>query len=214
MNIDDVHLAEFESAKGELGDWIMKKEVMKYISQTFSHFLRNFTVNDEHVYERKLQQMCKDNKCSFELVFTELTQRYPSIALWLAEEPQKMLPILNQTVADLVTEIYPDYMNIHKEIFVRLRDLPVEDKLRDLRQIHLHALIRFKGVVTKRTGVFPQYVQIYVRCECGDLKGPVFTNDPQQAKQEFGSCFTCRRHGPFTIDEMHTIYRNYQKLTI
>jgi len=48
-------------------------------------------------------------------------------------------------------------LSIHPEIYVRVRDLPVEDKLRDLRQVHLNALIKFKGVVTKRTGVFPQF---------------------------------------------------------
>jgi DNA replication licensing factor MCM2 len=47
---------------------------------------------------------------------------------------------------------------------VRIRDLPVEDKLRDLRQIHLNALIKIKGVVTKRTGVFPELQKIFFRC--------------------------------------------------
>ncbi|MEY3441385.1 MAG: minichromosome maintenance protein 2 [Pseudomonadota bacterium] len=44
-----------------------------------------------------------------------------------------MLPILNEVAADIVAEVYPDYHKIHSEIFVRIRDLPVEDKLRDLR---------------------------------------------------------------------------------
>jgi hypothetical protein len=44
-----------------------------------------------------------------------------------------MLPILNSIAAEIVAEIYPDYCKIHPEIFVRIRDIPLEDKLRDLR---------------------------------------------------------------------------------
>ena len=93
------------------------------------------------------------------------------MAIWLAEEPLQMLPILNGVASEIVQEIYPDYNDFHKYIFVRLKDLPVEDKLRELRQVHLNALIRFRGVVTKRTQVFPQYQEMFFRCKCGDIKG-------------------------------------------
>ena len=66
-----------------------------------------------------------------------------------------MLPILNTVASEIVQEIYPDYSETHQEIFVRISELPVEDKLRELRQVHLNALIKFRGVVTKRTQVFP-----------------------------------------------------------
>jgi DNA replication licensing factor MCM2 len=99
--------------------------------------------------------MCQHNKQSIEVNFGHLSSRQPTLAMWLAEEPAIMLPILNEVANDTVLEVYPDYSNIHDQVFVRVRDLPVEDKLRDLRQVHLNALIKFKGVVTKRTGVFP-----------------------------------------------------------
>ena len=88
-----------------------------------------------------------------------------------------MIPIFNQAAGLLVEEIYPDYQTYHKEIFVRVGGLPVEDKLRDLRQVHLHALIKFSGVVTKRTGIFPQYNEISFKCQCGDIKGPFPAHD-------------------------------------
>jgi DNA replication licensing factor MCM2 len=66
---------------------------------------------------------------------------------------------------------------------VRIRELPVEDKLRDLRQIHLNALIKIKGVVTKRTNVLPELNKMYFRCVCGDIKGPIFhTQSTYEAK--------------------------------
>ena len=125
-----------------------------------------------------------------------------------------MLPILNEVAADIVSEVYPDYYKIKDEIFVRIRDLPVEDKLRDLRQLHLNALVKFRGVVTKRSSVFPQFYKMFLRCVCGDLKGPTYHATLKEAKVYAGTCIRCQRAGPYTLDELETVYRNHQKLTI
>jgi DNA replication licensing factor MCM2 len=120
-----------------------------------------------------------------------------------------ILPILNEVGLDITLEIYPEYANIHTQVFIRVKDLPVEDKLRDLRQIHLNALIKIKGVVTKRTGVFPELAKIFFRCSCGDIKGPIYHNTENEAKSYMGQCVLCQSNGPYTIDEQHTIYKNY-----
>lgn len=77
--------------------------------------------------------MCQNNRQSIEVNFVHISNKQPNLAIWLAEGPAIMLPILNEVAADIVAEVYPDYHKIHAEIFVRIRDLPVEDKLRDLR---------------------------------------------------------------------------------
>jgi DNA replication licensing factor MCM2 len=77
--------------------------------------------------------MTSNNKQSLEITFNHLSTKHPTIAIWLAEEPSLILPILNNIGLDLALEIYPRYDEIHKEIFIRVKDLPVEDKLRDLR---------------------------------------------------------------------------------
>lgn len=183
MENDYAQVNEFEEPKGDLGKWILKKDVTLYAIKTFQNFLRSFrNESGVHKYEEVIQKMCQNNLCSFELNFTDLSSKHAHLCLWLAEEPSKMIPIFNQAAAQLVEEIYPDYLTIHKEIFVRVSGLPVEDKLRELRQVHLNALIKFCGVVTKRTGVFPQYQEIYLRCECGDLKGPIYETDVSTAK--------------------------------
>ena len=123
--------------------------------------------------------MCRMNKQSFEVNFTDLASKQPNLAIWLAEEPMHMIPILNTVACEIVQEIFPDYTDQFQEIYVRINELPVEDKVRELRQVHLNALIKFRGVVTKRTQVFPQYNQMYFRCQCGDLKGPICDTDPQ-----------------------------------
>lgn len=91
----------------------------------------------------------------------------------MAEDPLTILPILNIVAYDITLELFPEYNKIHKEIFVRVGNLPVEDKLRDLRQINLNALIKIRGVVTKRTNVMPELNKLFFRCVCGDIKGPI-----------------------------------------
>jgi DNA replication licensing factor MCM2 len=68
-----------------------------------------------------------------EVTFLHLSIKYPTLAIWLAEEPSLILPILNEVARDLVNEVYPVYYRIHDQVYVRIRELPVEDKLRDLR---------------------------------------------------------------------------------
>ena len=59
-----------------------------------------------------------------------------------------MLAIFNEVTGDVVLQQFADYGEIHDEIFVRITDLPIRDNLRELRQVHLNALIKVGGVVT------------------------------------------------------------------
>ena len=211
------NMLDFEDVKGPLSVWLRKNDVIKFITKQFNAFLRNF--KDEtgaFVYEDKIHEMCMNNKQSLQVVFTHLSQKNPTLAIWLAEEPALMLPILNDVAIELVGEVYPDYYKIFDNIFVRVKDLPVEDKLRDLRQVHLNALIKIRGVVTKRTGVFPELKQVYYRCMCGDLKGPFFHNSNafEDNKQYLGQCVACHSDKNYHIESDMCVYRNYQKWTI
>jgi DNA replication licensing factor MCM2 len=197
--LEDIN--DYSEPKGPISQWIQRNEVKLFIRKKFGNFLRTFKDKSEHhVYEERIHAMCQHNKQSIEVNFTHLSNKQPTLAIWLAEEPAIMLPILNEVANDTVLEVYPDYSNIHDQVFVRVRDLPVEDKLRDLRQVHLNALIKFKGVVTKRTGVFPQFSKMYFRCICGDLKGPTYHNNVFEGKQYLGKCILCQKDGPYTLD--------------
>jgi DNA replication licensing factor MCM2 len=77
--------------------------------------------------------MCLNNKQSLELTYNHLSTKFPTLAIWLAEEPLLILPILNEVAYELVNEVYPVYFKIHSEVYVRVGDLPVQDRLRDLR---------------------------------------------------------------------------------
>ena len=79
----------------------------------------------------------------------------PTLALWVADEPNVILPILDRIAFDVVIHQYPNYDKICQDIFVRIKDLPIGDQLRNLRYVHLNKLIKVTGVVTKRSVIFP-----------------------------------------------------------
>jgi DNA replication licensing factor MCM2 len=125
-----------------------------------------------------------------------------------------MIEIFDLVTMKVVLEEYKSYDQIHDEVFVRITDLPISDSLRDLRQIHLNALVKVCGVVTRRTGVFPQLKMVKYNCtKCGHLLGPYPLNSDQR-EHHIGSCPECQQAGPFTLNAEETVYRNYQKITL
>ena len=100
--------------------------------------------------------MCSANEQSLQVSYLKLSYTAPLLAIWLADAPREMLSIFDKVAWECVLDQFPMYNAIHHEVFVRITELPIEDKLRDLRQLHLNALIKVAGVVTKRTAVFPQ----------------------------------------------------------
>ena len=69
------------------------------------------------------------------------------------------------------------------------------------------------GVVTRRTGVFPQLKYVKYDClKCGALLGPFFQDSTNEIR--VGNCPNCQSRGPFTINSEQTIYRNYQRMTL
>ena len=101
---------DFDDSKEKLSVWISRLEVIKHIRKIFSNFLRTF--KDEqgvHVYEHRVSEMCLNNRQSLEVTFLHLSSKYPTLAIWLAEEPSLMLPILNEVGVDITYEMYPQY---------------------------------------------------------------------------------------------------------
>jgi DNA replication licensing factor MCM2 len=171
---------DMEEAKGNVAEWLQQPRTIKFIRHQFASFLRNF--KDEKgadVYEQRITEMCSNNKQSLEVNYSHLSLKIPTLAIWVAECPALTLPIFNEVAFELVTEVFPAYEGIFHQVYVRIRDLPIEDNLRDLRQIHLHALIKIKGVVTKRTGIYPQMKKVYYFCKCGERKGPIFIDNSE-----------------------------------
>lgn len=93
----------------------------------------------------------------------------------------------------LISHLFCHCFNMHYHFFEMLY------YLMNLRQIHLNTMIRIGGVVTRRSGVFPQLQQVKYDCaKCGMVLGPFFQNSYSEVK--VGSCPECQSKGPFTIN--------------
>ncbi|OMJ72124.1 hypothetical protein SteCoe_29507 [Stentor coeruleus] len=205
---------DYEDPKGKLSKWIQEPRTGRWIRRNFRTFLLDF--RDEQgndIYRQRIREMCAENKQSLEISYSHLTAANPTIALWVADEPQAILPFLNEIAFEIVLSQFKAYSNIFQEIYVRIRDLPIGDQLRDLRHHHLNKLIKVRGVVTRRTGVYPQLkVMVFFCSKCGEKKGPIFQNSSNQV--DIGVCGNCQSKGPFKLSFDETIYRNYQKITL
>lgn len=216
---DDDGEGEYEMYKvqGTLREWVTRDEVRRFIGKKFKDFLLSYvsTKNDQgdYVYVRLINEMVSANKCSLEIDYKQFIYVHPNIAIWLADAPQSVLEVMEEVAKKVVFDLHPNYRNIHQKIYVRITNLPVYDQIRNIRQIHLNTMIRIGGVVTRRSGVFPQLQQVKYDCnKCGAILGPFFQNSFSEVK--VGSCPECQSKGPFTINVEQTIYRNYQKLTL
>ena len=93
---------DYDEVKGPVAVWLRKPAVIRFISRQFDTFLRKN-------YEEKIHEMCQNNKQSLLMEFNEFSLKYPTLAVWLAEEPALMLPILNECALDVIGDAYPDY---------------------------------------------------------------------------------------------------------
>ena len=67
------------------------------------------------------------------------------------------------------------------------------------RHTHLNTLVRVSGVVTRRTGVFPQLKYVKYNClKCGGVLGP-YTQDIQ-SEIKLNHCSYCQSKGPFSLN--------------
>ncbi|XP_042503270.1 DNA replication licensing factor MCM2 [Macadamia integrifolia] len=214
---DDDGEFEMYRVQGTLREWVTRDEVRRFIAKKFKEFLLTY-VNPKNEqgdfeYVRLINEMVLADGCSLEIDYKQFIYIHPNIAIWLADAPQSVLEVMEEVAKNVVFDLHPNYKNIHQKIYVRITNLPVYDQIRNIRQIHLNTMIRIGGVVTRRTGVFPQLQQVKYDCnKCGAVLGPFFQNSYSEVK--VGSCPECQSKGPFTVNIEQTIYRNYQKLTL
>lgn len=180
----------------------------------FKNFLKTYVDAKGHnLYKEKIRHMCEVNRSSFEVDYNILASECSVLAYFLPEAPTEVLRIFDEAAKSVVMSMFPHYHRIAKEIHVRISDLPLVEELRSLRQLHLNQLIRTSGVVTSSTGVLPQLSVIKYDCnKCSYVLGPFVQNQNQETKP--GTCPECQSQGPFEINMVETLYKNYQRITI
>lgn len=127
------------------------------------------------------------------------------LAFFLANSPAPMLEIFSEVALSVILLYYPSYERIHSEVHVRITDLPTSCTLRDLRRSHLNSLVRVSGVVTRRSGVFPQLKYVKFDCKkCGGILGPFYQDTNKEVKISF--CPNCESKGPFEVNSDHVCH--------
>ncbi|KIV97986.1 hypothetical protein PV10_01681 [Exophiala mesophila] len=196
-------------------EWVTLPSVMKTIAREFKSFLTEYIdATGTSVYGTRIRTLGEVNSESLEVSYDHLSSTKAILAYFLANAPTEMLKIFDKAAFEVVRLHYPNYELIHPEIHVRISDLPVHYTLRQLRQSHLNCLVRVSGVVTRRTGVFPQLQMVKFTCQkCGVTLGP-FAQESTSAEVKLTFCQFCQSRGPFALNSEKTVYRNYQKLTL
>lgn len=197
-----------------LTEWVSLPSVQRTIRREFKAFLTSYTdTSGSSVYGNRIRTLGEINAETLEVSYEHLSESKAILAYFLANAPAEMLKLFDEVAMDVVLLHYPDYERIHSEIHVRIFDLPVHYTLRQLRQSHLNCLVRVSGVVTRRSGVFPQLKYVKFDCtKCGVTLGPFQQESNVEVKITY--CQSCQSRGPFTLNSEKTVYRNYQKLTL
>lgn len=188
------------------------------LANDYQKFLTTFTDEQGHsVYHARIRTMCASNGESLEVSYLHLVESNAFLAKLIANQPEKILEIMDESTMRIVLRLFEEYDKIRDRIHVRISDLPTLDHLRELRYTHLGTLIRTMGVVTRRSGVFPQLQLVKYDCEkCRAILGPFVMTQNFDGKDSTLpiECSMCKSKGPFIINMTETIYRNYQKLTL
>ncbi|SPC66659.1 probable DNA replication licensing factor (nimQ) [Ustilago sp. UG-2017b] len=212
---DDLPLEQLGDVKTDsIASWVATENVRRAIVREFRNFLVTYVdENGVSVYGQRIKTLGETNAESLEISFLHLVDSKAILAYFLANSPASMLPIFDEVAFDVIMIYYPSYDRIHSEVHVRIADLPTSSTLRDLRQGHLNSLVRVSGVVTRRSGVFPQLKYVKFDClRCGAVLGPFWQDANQEIKISY--CSNCEQRGPFRINSEQTVYRNYQKMTL
>ncbi|KAF8897032.1 MCM2/3/5 family-domain-containing protein [Gymnopilus junonius] len=212
---DEIPLEQLSDIKAKsIVEWIAHDRVRRSIVRHFRHFLMTYTdESGASVYGQRIRQLGEANAESLEISYLHLAVSKPILAYFLTNSPTAMLEIFDEVALQAILVYFPAYQRIHSEIHVRIADLPLSSTLRDLRRSNLNNLVRVSGVVTRRTGVFPQLKYVKFDCrKCGAVLGPFYQDASKEVRISY--CANCESKGPFTVNSEQTIYRNYQKMTL
>eukprot|EP00514_Thraustochytrium_sp_LLF1b_P008920 CAMPEP_0184545368 /NCGR_PEP_ID=MMETSP0199_2-20130426/4253_1 /TAXON_ID=1112570 /ORGANISM="Thraustochytrium sp., Strain LLF1b" /LENGTH=999 /DNA_ID=CAMNT_0026939663 /DNA_START=157 /DNA_END=3156 /DNA_ORIENTATION=- len=210
---------DLQSINVPVRDVIDREPIREEIRQRFENFLREFSEGESEtpVYEECINEMCSRNSQSLVISYGHLSRSKPTLAIWLADEPRLILPLMDEVARAVVLDLYPNYAEIHNEVFVRVGNLPLEDSLRELRTMHLRQLVRVSGIVTRRSQVLPQLKLVSFVCKtCGERVGTVEVTDEKEPQGP--PCDACEEDGgqqSYTVADHETaVYRNFQRILL
>ncbi|ELA48172.1 hypothetical protein VCUG_00410 [Vavraia culicis subsp. floridensis] len=211
-NYNDVEAPENE----ENGDLPVNKEVMENegyklkIKNLFVKFLSNY---GGRKYIKLIKTMCAENSESLMVSYTDMESFDDLLVRVLVVCAEPAIEVFDDALRVVVLGLFPNYFMIRVQVHVRVVDVPVVEELRELRNENLGCLVRIRGIVTRRSGVFPRLFLakfICVKCRC--TFGPFLLEDDVGFRPQ--NCLECQNRGPFLINDEETVYRDFQKMAI
>lgn len=204
-------LADIKAAT--VAEWIIQPSVARTIARELKSFLLEYNIQGRSVYGAKIRELGETNSESLEISYKHLLDSKAILAMFLSLCPEEILKIFDIVAMEATELHYPDYSQIHSEIHVRISDYSNVLTLKDLRESNLNQLVRVSGVVTRRTGVFPQLKYVKFDCnKCNTVLGPYIQDSHKELSITY--CPNCKSKSTFRINTEKTVYRNYQQLTI
>uniref|UniRef100_A0A914I6K7 DNA replication licensing factor MCM2 n=1 Tax=Globodera rostochiensis TaxID=31243 RepID=A0A914I6K7_GLORO len=193
---EDIRIDIIENPRGRpTRDHVKDEVIAKEIEKRFCKFLRVFKdpMNKQNKYIQAIKHMVAENRESLEVDYNDLAHESgePDITYFLPEAPIEMLECLNRAATTVVVSIFPWYHRITNEVKARIKNLPMEEDIRMLRQL---------GIVK------------YDCKTCAYVLGPFIQRQNEETKPS--TCPSCQSRGPFELNAEETIYHNYQRVSI
>ena len=178
-------LAAIGESGASVREWAATDMGERHIYNQFQRLLTETTdATGAAVYEQKINEMCAENKQTLEVSWLDMQTNFNQLAVILADAPKPVLKVFDEAAKSIVLGLYSDYSSIHDEIHVRITDIPLHDSLRELRQVHLNALVQVTGVVTRRSVVFPQLKIVRFTCQnCNHLTPQMYTHEGSEVRR-------------------------------
>merc|ERR1719253_1570172 len=220
LDEEDVPESSYDLTHEKLGEGMqVEKRLEGKIRRCFQQFLIKFAPEgqEEPRYPDLMRKMAEEYQFHLDVAFTHLQQWSPNLALWISEDPAKILPILNETLMSEAERKFETYRNLRatdeNQLRVAIHSFPLGEPIRELCTKHLNKLVYVNGVVTKRSVVQNQVKRLYLRCsKCNFPSGPFDVVEEKDLKP--GSCIECQSKGPWRVDRQKTLYRNHQTITL
>lgn len=200
----------------EVREMTARDDVREHIARQFKSFLLTY-VNPKNgergiEYVQRIHEMVSANRCTLEIVYSNLSWKCENVTRWLKLAPQFVLEIMEEVAASVVFSLYHSYKKIHQKIFVRIKNTGQVYRIRG-GEIEPDSMIRLVGVVTRCSEVFSQLELVIYKCnKCASTRGPFIQYSYSDV--EVRSCWDCLSEGLLVVKTEQTIYNNCQKLTL
>ncbi|ELQ74290.1 DNA replication licensing factor, MCM2 component [Trachipleistophora hominis] len=211
-NYNDVEVPENEENEElPVNKEVMENESYKLkIKNLFAKFLSNY---GGRKYIKLIKTMCAENGESLLVSYTDMESFDDLLVRVLVVCAEPAIEVFDDALRLVVLSLFPNYFMIRVQVHVRVIDVPVVEELRELRNENLGCLVRIRGIVTRRSGVFPRlFLAKFICTKCRCTFGPFLLENDASFRPQ--SCLECQSRGPFLVNEEETVYRDFQKMTV